>query len=209
MDVRRLVGGHQRLAKEPGAEVRNDDRHARDGAAPAPRRRADRPAAGRTATAARASCARRPTARRSARTPPRRARAAASNTASTAGSSRRYRCIAGKSATARKPSRSERAGEPRRCIRRERVEHEEADEPGRMPGDGGRDRCFVAGNARDQRARCTPCRSSSAAHRSASAAGVAGRLPAEAAPQPPRPCLPAGKSARSFVRISRKPAEKK
>ena len=48
--------GHQRLAKQAGAKVRNDHRHRRDTAPPPPPRRADRRAADRTGSASRASC---------------------------------------------------------------------------------------------------------------------------------------------------------
>ena len=209
MDVGTLIRGHQRLAKESGAEVRDDDWHATESAAPAPRPPADRPAAGRTATAIRASSARRPTARRSARTPRHRASAAVSNTLPTASSSSRYRCIAGKSATARKRCW------PSACARRGCASGASGlnmTKPTNRTGwraDGGRHRGFVAGDAGNEGGarHAVAVELGNPAIREQPPGCREASQPSRAATAPARSS--AGRSATSLVRISRKREEKK
>ena len=60
--------------------------------------------------------------------------------------------MAGKSATVAERLLAEGLREPDAGVRRQRIEHEEPDEPRWVPGHRDRDRGFVAGNTGNQRA---------------------------------------------------------
>ena len=150
--VRAEIGDEQRFAKQPGAEVRNDERHA--GMVGGQRVKIEGIAVAHVEAArqVRAFSGRRRTARRSARTP--RCRDVLRRQLDDLLHARVVQRIPlhrGKQADAPQAELVERALGPRRRIRSGRVEHEEADEARRMPRDRRRHRRFVARDAGDER----------------------------------------------------------